>query len=136
MQSMLDAGGPPGIRASMKAEFLPELSDEAIAIASGHGATRPGPLVQLLLEPMGGAINRMDPNGTALGRRDAPWCYHAPAMWMEPGQEAADAHIGWARGLADAMAPHTTTGAYLNYTSDEGDERVRSTCGPRVTRDS
>jgi FAD/FMN-containing dehydrogenase len=130
LQSMLDAGGPPGIRAYMKAEFLPELSDEAIAIVAEHGATRPGPLVQLLLEPMGGAINRMDPNGTALGRRDAPWCYHALAMWMEPGQEAADAHIGWARGLADAMAPHTTTGAYLNYTSDEGDERVRSTYGP------
>jgi hypothetical protein len=114
----------------MKAEFLPELSDEAIAVLAGRGATRPGPLVQLLLEPMGGAISRVDPQATALGRRDAPWCFHALSMWMEPGPEAADAHIGWARGLADEMAPHVTAGAYLNFTSDAGDERVRSAYGP------
>ena len=130
LQGMLDAGGPPGISAYMKAEFLPELSDEAIAVLIGHGAARPGPLVQLLLEPMGGAISRVDPEATALGHRDAPWCYHALSMWMEPGQEAADAHIGWARGLADAMAPHVTAGAYLNFTSDAGEERVRSAYGP------
>ncbi len=130
LQSMLDGGGPHGIRAYMKAEFLPALSDEAIAVLAGRGATRPGPLVQLLLEPMGGAISRVDPQATALGRRDAPWCYHALSMWMEPGPEAADAHIGWARGLADEMAPHVTAGAYLNFTSDDGDERVRSAYGP------
>ena len=30
LQSMLDGGGPHGIRGYMKAEFLPELGDEAI----------------------------------------------------------------------------------------------------------
>ena len=130
LQSMLDGGGPPGIRAYMKAEFMPELSDEAIATMAQHGASRPGPMVQLLLEPMGGAIGRVDPNDTAIGSRDAPWCYHALAMWMDPSQEAEDAHIGWARGLAEDLGPYTTTGAYLNLTSDEGDERVRDTFGP------
>jgi FAD/FMN-containing dehydrogenase len=28
------------------------------------------------------------------------------------------------------MAPHTTAGVYLNFTSDEGDERVREMYGP------
>ena len=57
------------------------------------------------------------------------WCYHALSMWMEPGQEAEDAHVAWARDLAADLAPHTTEGVYLNYTSDEGEERVRSTFG-------
>jgi FAD/FMN-containing dehydrogenase len=130
LQSLLDAGGPPGTRAYMKAEFLPELGDEVIEMFAKHGARRPGPMVQLLLEPMGGAISRVGPNDTALGRRDAPWCYHALSMWMDPSPEAAEAHIAWARGLAEDLAPHTTAGAYLNYTSDEGDERVRNTYGP------
>jgi FAD/FMN-containing dehydrogenase len=57
------------------------------------------------------------------------WCYHALALWMDPSQEAEDAHVAWARGLAAELAPHTTTGVYLNYTSDEGTDRVRSTYG-------
>ena len=37
--------------------------------------------------------------------------------------------MAWARALAADLAPHTTTGVYLNYTSDEGVDRVRSTYG-------
>jgi hypothetical protein len=130
LQSMLDAGGPHGTRAYMKAEFVEELSDEAIAKLARHGAIRPGPMTQIILEPMGGAISRVDEDATALGRRDVPWCYHALAMWIEPDQETADAHTAWARDLSADLAPHTTTGVYLNYTSDQGEDRVRSTYGP------
>ena len=49
---------------------------------------------------------------------------------MEPDSQTAEAHIDWARQLADDLKPHTTTGVYLNYTSDEGVDRVRSTYGP------
>lgn len=131
LQTMLDAGGPPGTRAYFKAEFLPELSDGAIEAACRHGAVRPGPMAQLLFEPMGGAISRVEDEETAVGRRDVPWCYHALSMWSEPGQIEADAHVGWARGLAAAMAPHATTGVYLNYTSDEGEARVRESYGEK-----
>jgi FAD/FMN-containing dehydrogenase len=130
LQSMLDGGGPHGIRAYMKAEFLPELSDEAIAKLAAGGARRPGAHVQLLLEPMGGAIARVDADATALGRRDIPWCFHALSMWVEPDAATADAHVAWARELAEDMRPHTVDGVYLNYTSDTGDERVRSSYGP------
>jgi FAD/FMN-containing dehydrogenase len=78
---------------------------------------------------MGGAIGRLSEDDTALGRRDVKWCFHALGLWMEPDQETADAHVAWARELAEDMRPHTTTGVYLNFTSDLGDERVRSTYG-------
>ncbi|HUE28039.1 MAG TPA: FAD-binding oxidoreductase [Solirubrobacteraceae bacterium] len=130
LQSMLDAGGPHGTRSYMKAEFLEELSDEAIVKLADHGARRAGPMTQIILEPMGGAIGRMDENEMALGRRDVPWCYHALAMWMEPDQQTADAHVEWARALSADLAPHATTGVYLNFTSDGGEERVRSSYGP------
>ena len=130
LQSMLDDGGPKGIRGYFKAEFLEELTDEAVDKLVEHGAKRAGPMAQLLLEPMGGAISRVGEDDTALGRRDVPWCYHALALWMEPDQETADAHIAWARGLSEDLKPHATDGVYLNYISDEGDERVRSTYGP------
>lgn len=130
LQSMLDGGGQKGTNAYMKAEFMDELTDSAIDKFVSHGAARPSPSVQLLMEPMGGAISRMADDETALGRRDVPWCYHALSMWMEPGQEAYDAHVAWARNLSADLEPDTTEGVYLNYTSDQGEDRVRSSYGP------
>ncbi len=130
LQSMLDEGGPYGVKAYMKAEFMPEMSDEVVEKLVAHGASRPGPMVQLLLEPLGGAIGRVPEDETALGRRDVPWCYHALALWMEPDQATADAHVAWAKELGEDMKPHTTSGAYLNFMSDDAEDRVRSTYGP------
>jgi FAD/FMN-containing dehydrogenase len=130
LQSMLDGGAPYGTRAYMKAEFLPELSEEAIAKFVAHGAARPGPMVQLLLEPLGGAVSRVANTDTALGRRDVPWCFHAISMWMDPDDTTADAHVRWAHELSADVAPLTTTGVYLNFTSDEGEARVRDMFGP------
>lgn len=129
LQSMLDASGPKGIRAYMKAEFLEDLGDEVVEKLIHSGLQSPGPLTQVLIEPMGGAIGRVSEDDTALGRRDTTWCYHAIALWMDPSQEADDAHVAWARQLADDLQPHTTSGVYLNFTSDEGDERVQATYG-------
>ena len=38
--------------------------------------------------------------------------------------------MAWARELGAAMEPHTVPGVYLNFTSDHGEERVRSSYGP------
>src|SRR5439155_1461759 len=127
---MLDGGRPKGINGYMKAEFMEEMSDAAIEKFVEYGAVRPSPTCQLLLEPMGGAISKMGDDETALGRRDVSWCYHALAMWMEPGEEAEAAHGEWARKLATDLEPETTEGVYLNFTSDEGEERVRKSYGP------
>ena len=86
-------------------------------------------MAQLLLEPMGGAIGRLPEGGSALWRRDVPWVYHALSLWMEPDASTADAHVSWARGLAEDLAPHTTSGVYLNFTSDEGEDRIRDMFG-------
>jgi FAD/FMN-containing dehydrogenase len=129
LQSLLDPAWPHGVQAYFKAEFLADLNDEAIEKLCRHGAARPGPLVQLLLEPLGGMMARIPEEDSALGRRDMPWIYHALALWTEPDQASADTHVRWARDLAAEMAPHTAPGVYLNFTSDEGEERVRSTYG-------
>jgi FAD/FMN-containing dehydrogenase len=131
LQSMLDGGGPKGIKGYFKAEFMPELSDEVIETCVAHGHSRPSPTTQLLLEPMGGAMTNVEDDDSAVGRRDVDWCYHALAMWMEPGQEAEDTHRDWARALHNDLEPNTTHGVYLNFTSDaDDDDRVRKTFGP------
>ena len=124
------ARGPKGTRAYFKAGFIDELDDLAIDKLAPHGNARPGPMTQLILEPLGGAISRVDDEATALGRREVSWCYHALVMWMEPDAETADAHVAWARGLAADLESETTPGVYLNYTSDVGEDKVREAYGP------
>jgi hypothetical protein len=129
LQTMIDASGPKGIRAYMTAEFMPELTEAAIEKLIDAGSNRPGPFTQLLLEPMGGAIARVDDDATALGRRDVKWCYHALALWMEPDDGTAAAHKAWAKGIAAALEDEITAGVYLNYTSETGERRVKSAFG-------
>jgi hypothetical protein len=130
LQSMLDGGGPYGVRGYLKAEFISEMNDDTIATLVASGSKRPGPMVQLLLEPLGGAIAAVDEDETAISRRDVSWCYHALSMWMDPSQETADSHVAWARDLTETMKPHTTNGVYLNFTSEDDEDRVRKTFGP------
>jgi FAD/FMN-containing dehydrogenase len=128
LQMMIDGGSPRGERAYLKAEFIPELTDEVIETLARHGNARPGPMVQLIVEPMGGAVSRVGADDMALGGRDAKWVFHAISQWMDPADD--EAHIAWPKALAEDMKPHTTTGVYLNFTSDADEERVRKTYGP------
>src|SRR3954469_12593390 len=136
LQSMLDAGGPHGINAYMKADLISELDDEVVAKLANHGAKRAGPMAQLILEPLGGAVGRVGEHETALGRREGPGGHHALAMWTEPTPEAGDAHTTWARELSADLAPHTTPGVYLNFTPDEGRTRCARPTAPRSTSGS
>jgi FAD/FMN-containing dehydrogenase len=131
LQTMLDGSAPYGTRAYLKAEFLPELSDEAIKQLVRYGSDRPGPMVQLIVEPMGGAIDRVGADESALSR-DAAWCYHALAMWPQDNADegVAEAHAAWAKGLSADIAEQTMDGVYLNFTSDDDGDRVRRTYGP------
>jgi len=134
LQMILDDAFPPNARAYFKAEFMDELTDEAIDDIIETAAEPTSPMSQVLLEPMGGAMLDTPESETALAVRNVKWCYHALSMWMDPSQEAADAHVGWAKGLKEAIKPHTRDGVYLNFTSEDDDERVRSTYGPKYDR--
>jgi FAD/FMN-containing dehydrogenase len=128
LQSMIDNANTPGRQNYWKAEFLRELSDEAIDTIAEHAAGVTSPLSLVILEPKGGAIARRPEDATPLGRRDAAFAFYVFSMWDDPDE--AERHIAWTRAFAEAMEPYTTTGIYLNFTSDTGEGRVRSTYGP------
>ena len=46
---------------------------------------------------------------------------------MDPAQD--DEQVAWARSVAEAMRPHETGGVYVNYLTDEGQDRVRAAHG-------
>jgi FAD/FMN-containing dehydrogenase len=67
----------------------------------------------VLLDPYGGALNRVAPGATAFVHRDQLYSAQMLAYWGSAGQGAAAEE--WLDGLADGLRPHTSGQAYQNY---------------------
>jgi FAD/FMN-containing dehydrogenase len=125
--SLQDALMPAGRRSYWKAGYLPELSDEAIDIAADFGARPPSAFSLAEFVLWGGAVARVGADETAFAERDARFLFNFVSVWEDPSDD--EASIAWARDFHAAMDRCGTGGVYVNFLSDEGDERVRAAYG-------
>ena len=128
-QSMLDEGFPSGIPVYWRSDFLRQLDDTAIDTIVEHFEQITSPLSALLLEQFGGAVRRVGKDETAFVHRDADFNLAIISRWTDPAE--ADRHIAWARGVHSAITPYTT-GTYVNYLGEEGEDRVRAAYGADI----
>ena len=120
LQQSFDDGQPEGNRYYSKAHYLGGLPDDAIDTVLEYTEPFPGPLTQVGIEPMGGAVGRVDATATAFPHRDAAYSFGVWPGWVDP--ERDEELTSWAREFHEAMAPHATGGVYSNYLDrDEGD---------------
>jgi FAD/FMN-containing dehydrogenase len=130
-QRMID--DPPGLRNYWTADYLSELTDDALAVFSRHSNRMPVPgACQAIMVPWGGAVARVGPEDTPMAARDAQWVSHPFALW-ELADDDED-HIAWARAISGEMKQFTNGGVYLNFIGDEGGDRVRAAFGPNYER--
>jgi FAD/FMN-containing dehydrogenase len=130
LQRIMDEAFAPGSAVYWRSHFLSGLPDEAIAILVAGANAAPSPLSAVLIEHLGGAIARVDPESSAFDHRDAEYNLAIIARWLDPAD--GDANIAWARELWDAMQPHAR-GVYVNYLGvGDAPERVRAAFRPRT----
>ena len=122
---------PPGLRNWWTADYLDELTDEAIDRFHEAGLEMPLGASQLLAVPWGGAVAR-NGAGTPMARRDATWVMHPFALWDDAA--ADDEVIAWARRASAATKPWANGGVYLNFIGDEGEERIAAAFGDAYGR--
>ncbi len=127
LQTMVDAANPAGLQQYWKAEYVSGYTDQAIETLIDYAARKPSPLSKILIAHLGGAVGRVDPGDTAYAHRSAPFLVNINATWTDPQER--DVHIGWARDLWTALQPASHGGVYVNFLSDEGEERVRAAYG-------
>lgn len=132
VQQMFDADYQAGARNYWKTQLVEPLSDEAIDIVVERADPLPTPETKILLEHLGGAMARVDPDATAYYHRDAPFSFNLYPRWTDPRED--DAHISWARAFMDAVAPFATEGVGVNFLSQEGHERVKAAYGANYDR--
>jgi FAD/FMN-containing dehydrogenase len=113
---------PPGYRNYWTAEYLDDLSDDAIAVVAEYAHTMSKEPAQTLLVPWGGAVGRVSEDETPLTQRDARWVVHPFALWEDPAEDQRN--MQWGRDFAAATRRFGSGGVYLNFIGDEGQDRV------------
>jgi len=126
LQSMFDGLYPPGQHWYWKADFVKDLSDEAIALHVKHGSDLPTMQSTMHLYPIDGVASKVKAGATPWGYRDANWAEVVVGVDPDPGNK--DRITKWARDYWTALHPHSLPGAYVNFMmADEGEDRIKAT---------
>src|SRR6476661_6768871 len=133
LQSMFDALYPPGLQWYWRADFVNEISDEAIAQHIRFGETLPTMHSTMHMYPINGAAGRVGKNDTAWNYRNAMWAQ--VIVGVDPDPANKDKIVSWTKSYYDAVHPFSAGGAYVNFLmGDEGEERVKKTYGDNYER--
>jgi len=132
LQSMFDALYPPGLQWYVKADFVRELKDEAIALHVKHGALLPTMHSTMHLYPINGKASAVKNTATPWSYRDAVWA--AVMAGVDPDPANNEKISKWAKDYWTATHPYSAGGAYVNFMMDEGEDRIRATYGKNYDR--
>jgi hypothetical protein len=123
---------PAGLQHYWKANFVDELSDEAIAAHAKHGPDVPAVNSTVHIYPINGAVQDVASDATAFAYREANFATVIAGMWPEPSQN--EANIAWVRRYYEATAPLSEEGGYVNFMAADDQERIRASYGANYER--
>jgi FAD/FMN-containing dehydrogenase len=132
LQSAFDALYSPGDQWYWRADFVDELSDDAIAAHVEFGERLPTTLSTMHLYPIDGAVQRAGAEDTAFAYRSSRWA--EVIVGVDPDPAKAPEITKWTVDYWDAVHPYSAGGAYVNFMMDEGEERVKATYGDNYAR--
>lgn len=124
LQSLFDVFYPPGLQWYWRADFVNELSDQAISQHVKFGLELPTGHSTMHLYPIDGTAHEV-------GRNDTPWAYR-DTRWsqvivgVDPDAANKERITAWTKDYYDAVHPYTEGGAYVNFMMDEGEDRVKA----------
>lgn len=132
LQSMFDGVYPPGLQWYWRADFVRELSDEAIKEHLKFGNKLPTMHSTMHLYPINGAASRVGNTDTPWSYRDATWAM--VIVGVDPDPANKEKITTWTKQYWEALHPYSAGGAYVNFMMDEGEERVKATYGENYER--
>jgi FAD/FMN-containing dehydrogenase len=124
LQSLFDPLYPSGLQWYWRADFMNDLSDDAIAAYATQASQLPTPLSTVHLYPIDGAAHRIASDGTAFSYRDANWA--EVIVGVDPDPANAEVVTQWCKSYFDALHPYSAGGAYINFMMEEGTDRVKA----------
>ncbi|WP_111413055.1 FAD-binding oxidoreductase [Billgrantia lactosivorans] len=123
-QTAFDPLLAPGARNYWKSHNFVEVSDGLIDAVIQGAATLPGPECETFIAQLGGAMGDVDETATAYAGRNANFVMNVHGRWQDPGQD--DVVRDWARQVFRDTAPFATGGGYVNFFTEDEDDRIDS----------
>ena len=132
LNGAFDALYPAGDQWYWRADFVKEISDEAVEKHVEWGEKLPTGKSTMHMYPIDGAPHDVGASETAWGYRDANW--GSVMVGVDPDPANKDVLRDWAVGYQEALHPYSAGGAYVNMMMDEGQDRVKASYGDNYTR--
>lgn len=132
LNSAFDGLVPAGLQHYWKANFVRELSDAAIEAHLEYGPRVPAVNSTVHLYPINGAAQRVGPDESAFGHRNATFAPVIAGMWPDAAEN--EANIAWVKDYYAATAPHSEEGGYVNFAASDDQDRVRANYGANYDR--
>ena len=122
----------PGARNYWKSHNFARLEDGLFDALIESTATLPSPQCELVLAQLGGAANRTPADATAYAHRDAEYIVNVHGRWERREDDVRC--TTWARGFFEAAKPYATGGVYVNFMSEDEQQRTPSAYGRNFDR--
>jgi FAD/FMN-containing dehydrogenase len=132
LQGMFDPIYPPGQQWYWRADFVNEISDEAIAQHIRFANELPTWQSTMHMYPIDGAAARVGNDDTAWNYRKAKWASVIVGVDADPANK--EKITSWTKAYYDALHPYSAGGAYINFMMEEGQERVKASYGDNYNR--
>jgi FAD/FMN-containing dehydrogenase len=130
LQQLLDPLWEAGAANYFTSAFIDGLPDDAVeTFASYHRASPDLPVqAELHLHHLGGAMGRVPADGSAFTDRTSPYIVNCIAR--TPDVKDLAPHQAWATAAREAMSAFGSGKLYVNFTGDDGVNRVKSAYAP------
>jgi len=131
-QTALDPLLTPGQRNYWKTHDFHEISEGLIDVLVDAARRIPDPQTEIACAMLGGAVSRVPASATAYHHRDGAWVMNVHGRWADPARD--EAVIRWARDLYRAAEPFATGSAYVNFLTEEEQDRLPAAYGGNLVR--
>jgi len=132
LQGMFDAIYPSGLQWYWRADFVKDLSDEAIAKHVTFAKDLPTMHSTMHLYPVNGKSSHVNNKDTTWNYRNATWAM--VIVGVDPDPVNKEKITIWTKNYWEALHPYSMGGAYINFMMDEGEDRVKATYGENFKR--
>ncbi|HKK47243.1 MAG TPA: FAD-binding oxidoreductase [Balneolaceae bacterium] len=122
----------PGSRNYWKSHNFTELKDGVLDVIIEYAGKMPSPQCEIFIGLIAGAPNRIHQEATAYNARNAKYIMNVHGRWEESVDDQKV--IKWARNFFKDAAPFSSGGAYVNFMTEEEQERVTAAYGSNFNR--
>jgi FAD/FMN-containing dehydrogenase len=122
----------PGSRNYWKSHNFKELKDDALDLMIDYASKLPTPQCEIFIGYLEGKFNTVPVDAMAYPNRDLKYILNVHGRWDDAKQDKMG--ISWAREFFTATSKYASAGAYVNFMTEDEQDRVTKAYGPNYNK--